>query len=97
MRFLRKRFVLPKLKFCLSRSPGAGLECLFKFVESSVRQSGDHEDGEKWGPPVLLIDDLSVLLSLGVRAGAILDFSLYCQATICSELQVSLIVFQFLY
>lgn len=71
------------------RSPGAGLECLFKFVESSVHQS---EDGETWGPPVLIIDDLSVLLSLGVSAGAILDFSLYCQATICSELQGNMVI-----
>lgn len=78
----------------LSRSPGAGLECLFKFVESSVSQNTENEDGEKWGPPVLLIDDLSVLLSLGVSAGAILDFTLYCQATICSELQASLSVFE---
>lgn len=75
--------------FCFSRSPGAGLEGLFRFVERSVRQSGDGDAGESWGPPVLLIDDLSVLLSLGVSVGAILDFTLYCQATVCSELQVS--------
>lgn len=54
-----------------------------------MRQSGDGDAGESWGPPVLLIDDLSVLLSLGVSVGAILDFTLYCQATVCSELQVS--------
>lgn len=74
------------------RSPGAGLESLFKFVESSVRQNEDDEHGEKWGCPVLLIDDLSVLLSLGVSAGAILDFTLYCQATICSELQGNMVI-----
>jgi len=65
------------------------LKGLFKFVESSVRQNADCDDGESWGPPVLLIDDLSVLLSLGVTVGAILDFTLYCQATVCTELQVS--------
>ncbi|KAI7806874.1 elongator complex protein 6 [Triplophysa rosa] len=81
-----------KLPLSYLRSPGAGLECLFKFVESSVRQNGENEDGEKWGPPVLLIDDLSVLLSLGVSAGAILDFTLYCQATICSELQGNIVI-----
>ncbi|XP_051574814.1 elongator complex protein 6-like [Myxocyprinus asiaticus] len=74
------------------RSPGVGLECLFKFVESSVRQSGDCNNGETRGPPVLLIDDLSVLLSLGVRVGAVLDFTLYCQATICSELQGNMVI-----
>ncbi|KAA0703519.1 Elongator complex protein 6 [Triplophysa tibetana] len=81
-----------KLPLSYLRSPGAGLECLFKFVESSVSQNTENEDGEKWGPPVLLIDDLSVLLSLGVSAGAILDFTLYCQATICSELQGNIVI-----
>lgn len=52
-------------------------------------QNEDRGDGESWGPPVLLIDDLSVLLGLGVTVGAILDFTIYCQATVCSELQVS--------
>ncbi|KAK7158024.1 hypothetical protein R3I93_009274 [Phoxinus phoxinus] len=74
------------------RSPGAGLKGLFRFVESSVRQNGDHDDGESWGPPVLLIDDLSVLLSLGVTVGAILDFTLYCQATMCTELQGNMVI-----
>lgn len=46
------------------------------------------EGAEEWGPLVLLVDDLSVLLSLGVSAGAVLDFSHYCRATICSQLQV---------
>jgi len=87
VRYIKKiRLVFP---FCFSRSPGAGLKGLFKFVESSVRQNADCDDGESWGPPVLLIDDLSVLLSLGVTVGAILDFTLYCQATVCTELQVS--------
>ncbi|KAL1259785.1 hypothetical protein QQF64_010362 [Cirrhinus molitorella] len=74
------------------RSPGAGLEGLFRFVERSVRQSGNGDAGESWGPPVLLIDDLSVLLSLGVSVGAILDFALYCQATVCSELQGNMVI-----
>lgn len=38
---------------------------------------------------MLLVDDLSVLLSLGVSTGAALDFSHYCRATVCSQLQVS--------
>ncbi|TRY86364.1 hypothetical protein DNTS_012141 [Danionella cerebrum] len=68
------------------RSPGAGLEGLFRFVKSSLCQSEDH------GPPVLIVDDLSVLLSLGVGAGAILDFTLYCQAAVCSELQGNVVI-----
>ncbi|XP_073703403.1 elongator complex protein 6 [Garra rufa] len=74
------------------RSPGTGLEGLFRFVERAVRQSGDGDAGESWGPPVLLIDDLSVLLSFGVSVGAILDFTLYCQATVCSELQGNMVI-----
>ncbi|XDV40596.1 hypothetical protein PO909_009646 [Leuciscus waleckii] len=74
------------------RSPGAGLKGLFRFVETSVSQNGARDDGESWGPPVLLIDDLSVLLSLGVTVGAILDFTLYCQATVCTELQGNMVI-----
>uniref|UniRef100_A0A668RPQ1 Elongator complex protein 6 n=1 Tax=Oreochromis aureus TaxID=47969 RepID=A0A668RPQ1_OREAU len=46
---------------------------------------------EEWGPPVLLVDDVSVLLSLGVSAGAVLDFSHYCRATVCSQLQGNIV------
>ncbi|XP_034731378.1 elongator complex protein 6 [Etheostoma cragini] len=76
--------------------PAVGLKSLFEFVRSSVTSSGDGEveaDGpEEWGPPVLLVDDLSVLLSLGVSVGAMLDFSHYCRATICSQLQGNVVM-----
>lgn len=74
------------------RDPAVGLKSLYEFVRSSVTSScggGEEPDGaEEWGPPVLLVDDLSVLLSLGVSVGAVLDFSHYCRATVCSQLQV---------
>lgn len=58
-------------------------------MRSSVSSDDGGEEGvEEWGPPVLLVDDVSVLLSLGVSAGAALDFSHYCRATVCSQLQV---------
>ncbi|KAA8591912.1 hypothetical protein FQN60_017286 [Etheostoma spectabile] len=51
------------------RDPAVGLKSLYEFVRSSVTSSGGGEAGadgaEEWGPPVLLVDDLSVLLSLG--------------------------------
>lgn len=73
------------------RDPAVGLKSLYEFVRSSVSSSGSRAEGaEEWGPPVLLVDDLSVLLSLGVSVGAVLDFSHYCRATVCSELQVRL-------
>lgn len=76
------------------RDPTVGLQSLYEFVRSSLSSFGCGEkvtDGvEEWGSPVLLVDDLSVLLSLGVRVGAVLDFSHYCRATVCSQLKVGL-------
>ncbi|XP_019130156.2 elongator complex protein 6 [Larimichthys crocea] len=75
------------------RDPGVGLKSLYEFVRSSVSSSGSRAEGaEEWGPPVLLVDDLSVLLSLGVSVGAVLDFSHYCRATVCSELQGNVVM-----
>ncbi|XP_031612562.1 elongator complex protein 6 [Oreochromis aureus] len=75
------------------RDPTVGLQRLYEFVRSSVSSGGGGEEGmEEWGPPVLLVDDVSVLLSLGVSAGAVLDFSHYCRATVCSQLQGNIVM-----
>lgn len=76
------------------RDPAAGLRSLYESIQSSVNGLGDGEVGSvgDWGPPVLLVDDLSVLLSLGVTAGAVLDFSHYCRTTICTKLQGNLVM-----
>ncbi|KAF6736589.1 Elongator complex protein 6 [Oryzias melastigma] len=75
------------------RDPAAGLRSLYEFVQSSVVESnGGGGAEEQWGPPVLLVDDVSVLLSLGVRVGAVLDFSHYCRATVCSQLQGNVVM-----
>lgn len=75
------------------RDPTVGLQRLYEFVRSSVSSDGGGEEGvEEWGPPVLLVDDVSVLLSLGVSAGAALDFSHYCRATVCSQLQGNIVM-----
>lgn len=73
---------------CVFRDPAAGLRSLYQFVRSRLSGTADGDGGEEWGPPVLLVDDVSVLLSLGVSAGAVLDFSHYCRATVCSRLKV---------
>ncbi|CAN9514479.1 unnamed protein product [Ophioblennius macclurei] len=74
------------------RDPAVGLRSLYRFVLSSVDDCGDGEAEERgWGPPVLLVDDLSVLLSLGVASGAVLDFSHYCKAAVCSRLKGSVV------
>ncbi|XP_035528994.1 elongator complex protein 6 [Morone saxatilis] len=78
------------------RDPAVGLKSLYEFVRSSVSSSSGSDEGpdgaEEWGPPVLLVDDLSVLLSLGVSVGAVLDFSHYCRATVCSQLQGNVVM-----
>ncbi|XP_012678319.1 elongator complex protein 6 [Clupea harengus] len=68
------------------------LRGLFEFVLSSLSPVGGAVGEGEIGsgpqsPPVLIVDDLSVLLSLGVRAGAVLDFAHYCKANICCELK----------
>ncbi|XP_071251394.1 uncharacterized protein [Salvelinus alpinus] len=73
------------------RDPSSGLQGLYDFVRDNVRLAVGG-GGEEWGPPVLLVDDLSVVLSLGVSVGAALDFSHYCRATVCSELQGSMVM-----
>lgn len=78
----------PLCSCLVSRDPAGGLKSLYEFVRSSASCPGP---AEEWGPPALLVDDLSVLLSLGVGAGAALDFSHYCRAAICSELQVGVL------
>ncbi|XP_071381030.1 elongator complex protein 6 isoform X1 [Centroberyx affinis] len=85
------------------RDPAVGLRSLYEFVRASVSGPGAEEGeeggeggegggGEEWGPPVLLVDDLSVLLSLGVSVGAALDFSHYCRASVCSQLQGNMVM-----
>ncbi|XP_061677183.1 elongator complex protein 6 [Syngnathoides biaculeatus] len=77
------------------RNPGAGLRGLFHFVHSSVNHSRGTEVGAGNAgrrPPVLLVDDVSVLLSLGVSVDAVLDFSHYCRATVCSQLKGNVVM-----
>ncbi|XP_017308091.1 elongator complex protein 6 isoform X1 [Ictalurus punctatus] len=71
------------------RSPVPELRALFEFVRASLSQAEAEADSNS--PPVLIVDDLSVLLSLGVSVKAVLDFTHYCQAAICSQLQGSVV------
>lgn len=75
------------------RDPAMGLRSLYQFVQASASGSaGGGDEAVEWGPPVLLVDDLSVLMSLGVKTGAVLDFSHYCQATVCSQHQGNVVM-----
>ncbi|XP_044512932.1 elongator complex protein 6 [Gracilinanus agilis] len=72
------------LKFI--RESSSDLKSLYEFVQKSLSPSSDGS-AASWKFPVLLVDDLSVLLSLGVQAVAVLDFIQYCRATVCCQLK----------
>ncbi|XP_028742708.1 elongator complex protein 6 [Peromyscus leucopus] len=59
------------------------LQLLYEFVQDTLKPVDGGET--PWKYPVLLVDDLSVLLSLGVGAVSVLDFMQYCRAVICCE------------
>ncbi|XP_078254875.1 elongator complex protein 6 [Rhinoraja longicauda] len=69
-------------------SPSTSLRSLYEFVCTSLSDANE----TTWKFPVLIIDDLSVLLSLGVTTENILDFMHYCRATLCSKLQGNIVV-----
>ncbi|KAL2307076.1 hypothetical protein Nmel_000017 [Mimus melanotis] len=64
------------------------LRALFDFVRLSLTP----RDPDSWKGPVLLVDDLSVLLSLGAAPVAVLDFIHYCRVTVCCQLQGNVVV-----
>lgn len=71
----------------LSREASAGdLKPLYTFVKEALTPTDSGKAA--WRCPVLLVDDLSVLLSLGVGVVAVLDFVHYCRATVCGDLKV---------
>lgn len=71
----------------VSREAGTGnLQSLYTFIQDTLKPADSEES--PWKYPVLLVDNLSVLLSLGVGAVAVLDFMQYCRATVCCELKV---------
>ncbi|XP_052665105.1 elongator complex protein 6 isoform X1 [Harpia harpyja] len=64
------------------------LKALFDFVRTSLTPAGS----DSWKGPVLLVDDLSVLLSLGATPVAVLDFIHYCRVTVCYQLKGNIVV-----
>ncbi|NXT13836.1 ELP6 protein, partial [Prunella fulvescens] len=62
------------------------LRALFDFVRVSLADCGS------WKGPVLLVDDLSVLLGLGAAPVAVLDFIHYCRVCVCCQLQGNVVV-----
>ncbi|XP_042749215.1 elongator complex protein 6 isoform X1 [Lagopus leucura] len=64
----------------------SNLKDLFHFVQTSLTPA----DSDCWKGRVLLVDDLSVLLSLGAAPVDVLDFIHYCRMVVCSQLKVLL-------
>ncbi|NXX26571.1 ELP6 protein, partial [Nicator chloris] len=64
------------------------LRALFEFVRVSLTPT----EQEAWRGPVLLLDDLSVLLSLGAAPVAVLDFIHYCRVSVCCQLKGNIVV-----
>ncbi|XP_036886484.1 elongator complex protein 6 [Sturnira hondurensis] len=75
---------------CFLREANAGnLQPLYEFVQEALKPVDRGEAA--WRSPVLLVDDLSVLLGLGVRAVAVLDFIHYCRVAVCCSLQGNIV------
>lgn len=70
------------LQFLREASAG-NLQTLYEFVQDTLKPVDSGET--PWKYPVLLVDNLSVLLSLGLGAVAVLDFMQYCRATVCCK------------
>ncbi|NWR45960.1 ELP6 protein, partial [Regulus satrapa] len=71
----------------LSGSSGE-LRALLDFVRAALAPG----EGEPWKGPVLLLDDLGVLLSLGAAPVAVLDFIHYCRVCVCCQLKGNVVV-----
>ncbi|XP_013919537.1 PREDICTED: elongator complex protein 6 [Thamnophis sirtalis] len=67
---------------------GSDLKQLYHFVRTSLNPS---DGGDQWKFPVLIVDDLGVLLSLGVQLADVLNFVHYCRATVNAELKGNLV------
>ncbi|NWU92550.1 ELP6 protein, partial [Upupa epops] len=70
------------------RESTCNLRALFDFVQTSLNP----DSSDSWKVPVLLVDDLSVLLSLGASPVAVLDFMHYCRVTVCSQMKGNIVV-----
>ncbi|NXK88744.1 ELP6 protein, partial [Formicarius rufipectus] len=64
------------------------LRALFDFVQASLTPT----DSDSWKGSVLLVDELTVLLSLGATPVAVLDFIHYCRVSVCCQLKGNVVV-----
>ncbi|KAJ6655068.1 hypothetical protein lerEdw1_005972 [Lerista edwardsae] len=68
---------------------GSNLKTLYEFVRTALSPAAA---GDSWKCPVLIVDNLSVLLSLGLRPVDVLDFLHYCRVTVISQLKGNVVV-----
>ncbi|XP_061442996.1 elongator complex protein 6 isoform X2 [Rhineura floridana] len=70
---------------------GSNLKVLYEFVRTALSPVAAAV-GDSWKCPVLIVDNLSVLLSLGVKLVDVLDFIHYCRVTVIAQLKGNLAV-----
>ncbi|XP_025314126.1 elongator complex protein 6 isoform X1 [Canis lupus baileyi] len=83
LQFLRSASLQPCSEVHTWEADAGNLQPLYEFVREALKPADDGQAA--WRCPVLLVDDLSVLLSLGMGAVAVLDFIHYCRAAVCWE------------
>ncbi|XP_042330718.1 elongator complex protein 6 [Sceloporus undulatus] len=71
---------------------GSNLKDLYEYVQKALSPGAKDGTGVSWKPPVLIVDNLGVLLSLGVSLTDILDFIHYCRVGVNSQLKGNLVV-----
>uniref|UniRef100_A0ACB8FWE1 Uncharacterized protein n=1 Tax=Sphaerodactylus townsendi TaxID=933632 RepID=A0ACB8FWE1_9SAUR len=68
---------------------GSNLKALYEFVQAALSLTAG---GDSWKGSVLIVDDLSVFLSLGVKLTDVLDFIHYCRVTVNTLLKGNTVV-----
>ncbi|KAM4705344.1 elongator complex protein 6 [Rhinophrynus dorsalis] len=66
---------------------GSDLKPLYEFICTALAPSA----GQPWKCPVLILDDVTVLLNLGVTSLQVLNFMHYCIANVCSQYKGNLV------
>ncbi|XP_054847273.1 elongator complex protein 6 [Eublepharis macularius] len=89
--FFGKQQSLESRPFQFISGDGSNLKALYEFVQTALSPA---VGGDSWKCPVLIVDDLSVLLSLGARPTDVLDFIHYCRVTVNSLLKGNMVVME---
>ncbi|XP_060103890.1 elongator complex protein 6 [Heteronotia binoei] len=87
--FSKQRELAEPHPFQFISGDGSNLKALYDFVQTALTPDLGRDS---WKCPVLIVDDLSVLLSLGVKPTDVLDFVHYCRVTVNSLLKGNMVL-----